>query len=80
MRRSSRSAFPKKLCVNHEIDNTRLSSIKSQPKKVVVVVVVVVKMNVVRVVVVAVIGLVVVIIVSHRNQNLKFSQNLVNNS
>ena len=52
----------------HRDDNqTRLSSIESQPKKVVVVVVVVV------------VFVVFVTIVGHKNLNLKFGQNWVNN-
>ena len=46
-------------------EKTGLSSIESQPKKVVVVVFIVV-------------GLVVVVIVGHRNLSLKFGQNRVN--
>ena len=57
---------------------TRIISIELQPKKVVVVVIVVAV-----VVVVFVVGLVVgggvVVIVGHRNLNLKFGQNRVNN-
>ena len=53
----------------------RLSSIVSQPKKIVVVVVVVI----VVVVVLIVVGLD-VIIVGHRNLTLKFGQNWANNS
>ena len=50
---------------------TRLSSIESQPQKVVAVVVHIF-------VVVFVVGAAVVIIVGHRNLNLKFGQNRVN--
>ena len=60
---------------------SRLISIESHPKKVVVVVVVVAVIVVGVLVVVFVVGLVVVVvvIVGHRNPNLKFGQNLVNN-
>ena len=51
--------------------STRLSSIESQPKKVVVVVVVVVVVLVVLVVVVTIVG--------HKNLTLKLDQNWVNN-
>ena len=56
---------------------TRLSSIESQPKKVVVVVIVVV--IVVVVVIFVVVFVVVVTIVGHKNRTLKFGQNWVNN-
>ena len=56
------------------MDLTRLISIESQPKKVVVVVVIVFVFGLV------VVGcVVVVVIVGHRNLNLKFGQNWVNN-
>ena len=51
------------------MNQTRLRSIESQPKKFVVIVVVVV----------FVIGVVVVIIVDHKNLTLKFGQNWGNN-
>ena len=67
--------------VTLEINETRLSSIKSQPKTVGVVVVIVVVIVVVGFVVVGlvVIGVIVlVIIVDHRNLTLKFGKNWVN--
>ena len=66
-------------CVTLEINETRLSSIESQPKKVGVVVVVVVVVVVGLDVAVFVVSLAVVIIVGKRNLSLKFGPNLVNN-
>ena len=57
---------------------TRLSSIESQPNKVVVIVVVVIFVVVVFVVGLLV-GVVFVVIVGHRHLTLKFGQNRVNN-
>ena len=60
-------------------EKTRLSSIVSQPIKVVVVVVVVIVVVVFVVVGLLVVGGVVVVIVGHRNLASKFDQNWVNN-
>ena len=71
--------FPTSTTLLHQkVQNTRLSSIESQPEKVVVLVAVVVVVVVFLVVFVGG-GVVVVIIVGHRNFTLKLGPNRVNN-